>query len=81
MNCKNPKKYEFLTFNSNEIKVIVYGENLNNLGVVKYLGIHIGGVLNHIDHIKVISQRIGIYKNIVSCLPINVAMLYNNSFI
>ncbi len=81
----NPKKSEFLTFNTYNIQVIVNGEMLSNPGVVKYLGIYIDDMLKwnfHVNHVtKICSQRIGLFKKVLPFLPLSVAILYYNCFI
>ena len=58
---------------------------LDNPDFDKYLGIHIDNRLYWNYHVKHVTQKccqcIGIFKQVLSCLPKYVATLYKNAFI
>ena len=81
----NPAKSNFLTFNNARVTVSINNQLLLKLDYVKYLGILIDNRLNwsyHVNHIvKIVSQRIGMFKRVLPFLPKYVVQLYYNAFI
>ena len=60
----------------------INGHILDNLHVVKYLGVLIDDMLDWKHHVNYVSslwsQRIGVFKKILSYLPKDVILLYYN---
>ena len=87
LNCivVNPTKSNFLSFNHTNVVISINGQTLANPHFVKYLGIIIDDKLSWCEHVKYVSklcsQRIGVFKKVLSYLPNDVAILYYNSFV
>ena len=81
----NPVKSNYLLFNSANVALTINGHVLDNVHVVKYLGIFIDDTLSwsfQINHItRLCCQRIGMFKKILPCLPNNVRVLYYNALL
>jgi len=81
----NPAKSNFLSFNCNNIHIIINDEMLMNATIAKYLGIYIDNNLlwsYHVNYFyKLCCQRIGMFKKVLPYLPHYVVLLYYNAFI
>ena len=81
----NPIKSNYLSFNANNIVLTINDQSIVHVNVAKYLGLYIDDELawkQHVAHItKSCSQKIGVFKKLLSLLPDYVLPLYYNAFI
>ncbi len=78
-------KSNILLFNASNIVISINDHALEHANTVKYLGVHFDDKLSWSTHVafvtKLCSQRIGVFKKIMPCLPQPVLLLYYNAFI
>ena len=87
LNCIviNANKSNFLSFNVTDIVANLAGKTLENLHVIKYLGIFINDKLTWSKQVDVVvnncCQRIGLFKKVLTYFTNDIALLYYNAFI
>ena len=78
--CYYANKSNFLSFNATDIDVNLSGRTLENLHVVKYLGILADDKLTWSKQVDVVVkkcyQQIGLFKKVLSYFTNNIALLY-----
>ena len=81
----NPIKSNYLSFNADNIVLTINDQPVVHANVAKYLGLYIDDELvwkQHVAHIsKSCSQKIDVFKKLLSLLPDYVLPLYYNAFI